>query len=81
MNALGNMDLASLFQLLGSLDINQLMAMLQQMRPDPNDPNSQFRPDDPRLGLLYSLKPLLPPENANLIDEVVKMLTSPQGNK
>lgn len=76
MNSLANMDLGALFQMLSSMDMNQLMAMLSQIKFDPNDPNNQLRPDDPRLGILYSLKPLLPPENAHIIDDVIKTFTS-----
>ncbi|WP_166636397.1 hypothetical protein [Fonticella tunisiensis] len=74
-NALGQLNFAQLFQILGSMDINQLMAMLSQVKIDPNDPNNLLKEDDPRIGLLYSLKPFLPPENAYIIDEIVKGLT------
>lgn len=76
MNAFGNMDLASLFQLLASMDTNQLMALLSQMKIDPNDPNNRMRPDDPRIGLLNSLKSFMPPGNAYIIDDIIKMFTS-----
>jgi hypothetical protein len=78
LNALGNMDLGALFQLLGSMDTNQLMAMISQIPIDPNNPNATLRADDPRLGIFYSLRAFLPPENAHIIDEVIKTVTTPK---
>jgi hypothetical protein len=72
LNSLSQMDMTSVLQLLGTIDMNQLMNFLSQIKLDPNDPNLQLREGDPRIQVLQSLKTLLPPENAHVIDEVLK---------
>lgn len=78
-NSLGNMNLGSLFQILSSIDISQLSGLLSQIKIDPNDERNILKEGDPRIDLLNSLKPFLPPDKTTIVDEVIRVF-SPKPN-
>lgn len=75
-DTLANMDIPTLLQFLGSLDQNQASALFQQLKIDPNDERFQLREGDPRLNMLYTLKSLVPPANAQIIDQIIMMFSA-----
>lgn len=70
-DTLSKMDLNQLLQFLTSLNPDQAQALFQQIKIDPNDERFILREGDPRLGFLYSLKSLMPPENGRIIDQII----------
>lgn len=70
-DSLVKMDLPHLLQFLRSLTPEQGKALFQQIKIDPNDERFQLKEGDPRLGFLYTLKSMLPPENAQIIDQII----------
>lgn len=70
-DALSKMDFGQLLQFLTSLTPEQAQALFQQIKIDPNDERFILRDGDPRLGFLYTLKSLVPPENAKIIDQII----------
>lgn len=74
---LAKMDLGSLMQFLTSLDQNQASALFQNLKIDPNDERFKLREGDPRLNMLSALRSLVPPENAQIIDQIIKMFSVP----
>lgn len=76
-DTLAKMDLGALIQFLTSLDQNQAAALFQNLKIDPNDERFKLRDGDPRLNMLMSLKSLVPPENAKVIDQIIKLFYAP----
>lgn len=70
-DTLAKMDFSQLIQFLSSLNPEQAQALFQQIKIDPNDERFILRDGDPRLGFLYTLKSLIPPENAKIIDQII----------
>lgn len=70
-DALSKMDFSQLLQFLTSLTPEQAQTLFQQIKIDPNDERFILRDGDPRLGFLYTLKSLVPPENAKIIDQII----------
>lgn len=70
-DALAKMDFGQLLKFLTSLTPEQAQALFQQIKIDPNDERFILRDGDPRLGFLYTLKSLVPPENAKIIDQII----------
>lgn len=76
-DTLAKMDLGTLLQFLTSLDQNQAAALFQNLKIDPNDERFKLREGDPRLAMLTTLRSLVPPENAQIIDQIIKMFSVP----
>lgn len=70
-DTLSKMDFSQLLQFLTSLTPEQAQTLFQQIKIDPNDERFILRDGDPRLGFLYTLKSLVPPENAKIIDQII----------
>ncbi len=73
-DALAKMDFSQLLKFLTSLTPEQAQALFQQIKIDPNDERFILRDGDPRLGFLYTLRSLVPPENAKIIDQIITTL-------
>lgn len=69
---LAKMDFTQLLQFLSSLTPEQAQTLFQQIKVDPNDERFILRDGDPRLGFLYSLKSFLPPQQGQIIDQIIK---------
>jgi hypothetical protein len=78
-NSFGNMNLAGLFQILSAIDINQISGFLSTIKIDPTDERNVLKEGDPRIDLLNSLKPFLPNDKTNIVDEVIRVF-SPKPN-
>lgn len=70
-DTLAKMDFNQLIQFLSSLNPTQAQALFQQIKIDPNDERFILKDGDPRLGFLYTLRSLIPPENARIIDQII----------
>lgn len=70
-DTLSKMDFTQLLQYLSSLSPEQAQTLFQQIKIDPNDERFILRDGDPRLGFLYTLKSLVPPEKAKIIDQII----------
>lgn len=70
-DTLSKMDFSQLLKFLTSLTPEQAQTLFQQIKIDPNDERFILRDGDPRLGFLYTLKSLVPPENAKIIDQII----------
>lgn len=82
MNAFANMNLASFFQILNSIDISQFTGLLSQLNIDPKDERNILKEGDPRIDLLNSLKPFLPTDKSNVVDDVIKFFSpKPDGEQ
>lgn len=74
-DSLAKMDINVLLQFLTSLDQNQAMELFQNLKIDPSDERFQLKENDPRLNMLYTLKSLVPQENAQIIDRIIQTFT------
>lgn len=70
-DTLAKMDFSQLIKFLTSLSPEQAQSLFQQIKIDPNDERFILREGDPRLGFLYTLRSLIPPENAKIIDQII----------
>jgi hypothetical protein len=70
-DTLAKMDFSQLIQFLSSLNPDQAQALFQQIKIDPNDERFILKDGDPRLGFLYTLRSLIPPEKARIIDQII----------
>lgn len=76
-DTLARMDLGTLMQFLTSLDQNQAAALFQNLKIDPNDERFRLREGDPRLNMLMTLRSFVPPQNAQIIDQIIKIFSGP----
>jgi hypothetical protein len=81
MNAFANLNLASLFQILNTIDISQFTGLLSQLNIDPKDERNVLKEGDPRIDLLNSLKPFLPPDKNNVVDDVINFFSPKPENE
>lgn len=70
-DTLAKMDFSQLIKFLTSLSPEQAQSLFQQIKIDPNDERFILREGDSRLGFLYTLRSLIPPENAKIIDQII----------
>jgi hypothetical protein len=75
-DTLAKMDLGALVQFLTSLDQNQAATLFQNLKIDPNDERFRLKEGDPRLNMLSTLKSFVPPENAQIIDQIIKVFSA-----
>jgi hypothetical protein len=87
---LGNVDMSALSGLLNNIDINQVMSMMAPLMNSNTAPNfaPNVAPNggplpaaplfpainDPRVAVLNSIKPFLPPHRITIIDQIIKFL-------
>lgn len=73
----GQTDLSSLMNLLNNIDVNQLMGMLSQMNLNQQNQGGNAAPNmDQAYNLLNSLRPFMPAERINMVEQVLNNMNS-----